>query len=201
MHYSFACAIAALCPALAVAQTDCRSIESDLDRLACYDLESGRAHESIAASTEGAWRVRSERSEMTDDPNVYVTVASDDPLPCRFASPENAMLVLRCQENTTSVIISTTGCHLASSDYNNYGVVTYRLDEAPSSTRDFVESTDNRALGLWSGGEAIPFIKDLFGHRELLTRFTPFNDSPVTARFSIAAVEEAVAPLREACGW
>ena len=100
-------------------------------------------------------------------------------------------------ENTTSVYITTSGCHLASSEYNDYGHVTYRIDHEPAETRGFSESTDNRALGLWSGGEAIPFIKSMFGRNNLITRFTPFSESPVTARFSIAGLEDAVAPLRE----
>jgi len=198
---AFALALAIVLPAIASAQSDCRSIHADLDRLACYDRESGRTSEVTPIETESDWRVRREKSEMTDDTDVYMSVDSDAPIVCGFSGPETATLILRCREKTTSVIISTTGCHMASSDYNDYGEVTYRIDDLPSSAMDFVESTDNRALGLWRGGSAIPFIKALFEHRELLTRFTPFGDSPVTARFQIGGIDEAIAPLREACGW
>lgn len=202
MHRLLACALAAFIPAIASAQTDCRSIEADLDRLACYDRESGRTPIATPVETDSQWRVRVEKSEMTDEENVYVSVDADEPVSCQqFSDPEKPTLVLRCQENTTSLIIATSGCHLVSSQYNDYGDVTYRIDDLSSRTRGFDESTSNRSLGLWSGGTSIPFIKSMFGHKELLTRFTPFNSNPVTARFQIGGLEEAIAPLREACGW
>jgi type VI secretion system protein VasI len=138
---------------------------------------------------------------MTDDTNVVLRVDAKEPVACNFSGMEKPTLIIRCQEDTTSIYIATTGCHLTSSDYNDYGHVTYRIDDKPSNTRSFDESTSNRALGLWSGGQAIPFVKAMFGHKALLTRFTPFNENPVTANFPIAGVEEAIAPLREACGW
>jgi type VI secretion system protein VasI len=187
-------------PSLGVAQ-DCRTIESDLDRLACYDRESGRTPVTTVVPTKSEWGVRVDESEMTDETTVVLRVESEDPVQCNFSGMERPTLILRCQENTTAVYIATDGCHMASSEYNNYGDVTYRLDNDPARTRGFQESTDNRALGLWSGGEAIPLIKAMLGHDEMLVRFTPFSSSPLTAKFPIAGLDEAVRPLREACGW
>lgn len=62
-------------------------------------------------------------------------------------------------------------------------------------------STSNRALGHFSGGKAIPLIKRMLGKEQMLTRFTPFGESAVTANFPIKGVEEAIKPLREACKW
>ena len=138
---------------------------------------------------------------MTDDTTVIMTVDADEPVACILSGTERPTLVVRCPENTTSMYIATTGCHLVSSEYNNYGDVTYRIDDEPAKTRGFDSSTSSRALGLWSGGSAIPFVKFLFGHKELLTRFTPFNENAVSARFKIDGLEEAAAPLREACEW
>lgn len=90
---------------------------------------------------------------------------------------------------------------MVSSEYNDYGDVTYRIDENPSKSIAMDESTDNRALGLWSGGQAIPFIKQMLGGQTMVTRFTPYNDSPVTAEFNISGLDKAIIALREQCKW
>ena len=188
-------------PGVGGAQTlTCRSIESDLDRLACYDRESGRAPVADTAPTTSAWRARTEKSEMTDQTSVYLSVEALEPVSCSFTGSEKPTLIVRCLENTTAIFMASA-CHLVSSEYNRYGDVTYRLDDEPSKTRGFDESTDNKALGLWSGGTSIPFIKAMLGKRELLMRFTPFKGSPQTAKFPIAGLEDVIGPLREACGW
>jgi type VI secretion system protein VasI len=102
-------------------------------------------------------------------------------------------------ENTTAAMI-VTSCHMASG-FQGYGDVEYRIDDNPARTLSFEASTDNSALGLWSGGEAIPFIKALAGGKTLIMRFTPFNESPTTARFDISGLEAELEPLRAACGW
>ena len=63
------------------------------------------------------------------------------------------------------------------------------------------ESTDNRALGLWRGGESIPVIKSMLGKRRMIVRATPYGDSPFMAEFIIAGLDEEIEPLRNACSW
>lgn len=180
---------------------DCVAIENDLDRLACYDRATGREPETaVVADLGGNWSIRTDTSEFKDTSDVYMSVESEEPLSCgMFNTEQKARLILRCKENTTSLII-VTACHLASG-FHGYGRVEYRIDDEKARSRNFDESTDNKALGLWNGGSSIPFIKQMFGHERALFRFTPFNESPVTARFDISGVETAIAPLREACHW
>jgi type VI secretion system protein VasI len=179
---------------------DCRAIDGDLDRLACYDRQSGRTPVTARAGATGAWTVRTDTSEFRDTTDHYMSVASDEPLACNmFGTPRPATLFVRCQEDTTSLFIATD-CHLASG-YHGYGRVEYRIDSRPSRTREFDASTDNEALGLWSGGQAIPVLKEMLEGRQLLVRFTPFNHGPVSARFDISGIETAIAPLRAECGW
>lgn len=197
---SIALSVAIACSTSVAAQEDCAGIDADLDRLACYDRASGRTPVVTQARTEGSWRVRSEKSEFKDTTDWFLSLESDEPLRCNmFGQHERATLIIRCMENTTSAYI-TTACHLTSG-HGGYGNVEYRVDDAPTRTEAFDASTDNKALGLWSGGAAIPFVKRLMDGDELLTRFTPFGESPVSARFDIAGLQSALAPLREACGW
>jgi type VI secretion system protein VasI len=63
------------------------------------------------------------------------------------------------------------------------------------------ESTNNRSLGLWSGGRSIPVIKQMFGKKQMIARMRPFNENAFTVTFNISGLEEASKPLRNACGW
>lgn len=178
---------------------DCLVIENDLDRLACYDTLSGRTAKSTTAYGKGKWHVQSEVSDFKDTKDVYLTLTSEDSVQCGFGSGGTLTLMLRCKENTTSLLIITP-CHVASGFYG-YGMVEYRIDNHTAQKKQFDESTDNTTLGLWSGGKSIPVIKSLFGADRLLVRFTPFNESPVTGEFVVSGVEEAITPLRESCHW
>lgn len=183
------------------ASADCIGIDNDLDRLACYDREHGRTSriEPVATPADN-WSVSEETSTLTDDRNVYVTVRSEDTYSCRWNRDNRATLMLRCLENTTSLIIRT-GCHMTASRYSDYGDVTYRLDDDPAATVSMNNSTNNESLGLWRGGQPIPVIRSMFGKSQMIARLRPYGENPITVTFNISGVEEAISPLREACNW
>lgn len=191
-----------LAPVNALAQVpECPAIENDLDRLACYDKAIGRTPTVTAESAKGSWSVQTKRSEFEDTTDVYMSVQSKAPVACNmFGSHQPASLYLRCQENTTAIYIATN-CHLASG-FQGYGEVDVRVDDKKATSMSMDVSTDNEALGFWRGGQAIPFIqRQLLGGGTLRVRFTPFNASPVSAEFDLTGIDEAIAPLREQCGW
>ena len=157
-------AVIGLSPASALAN-ECALIEGGIERLACFDEMFPRPEPDVVESTSprGDWTVRIETSAMTDETNVYLRLESEQPVYCSWSNGNTVTLVLRCKENTTSAIFST-GCHMTSSRYNDYGDITYRLDDEAPRVKAFTESTNNRSLGLWRGGEAIPFIRDMLGN-------------------------------------
>ncbi|PVH30363.1 type VI secretion system-associated protein TagO [Pararhodobacter oceanensis] len=181
---------------------ECLAIDDDAERLVCFDalFDEEQPNQLAEAPPESDWVVRVQTSEMTDETNVYMTVRSTDVVSCSWARGQPVTLMLRCQEDTTSIIFQT-GCHMTSSRYNDYGDVVYRLDSERPRTRGFVESTNNRSLGLWSGGTAIPFIRAMLGKDRLLARMTPYGDNPIEMEFNISGLDQAIVPLREACGW
>ncbi len=180
---------------------NCAAIENELDRLACYDKASGRTPEvSETAAPKGDWKVRTEVSQLTDQTNVFLYVDSDETVNCGWNRGDKVTLWVRCVENKTAIIFRT-GCHMTSSEYNNYGDVTYRVDDQKARTVGFTESTNNRSLGLWRGGRSIPEIKRLFGGKTLIARMTPYSENSFTATFNITGLEEAIGPLRKACHW
>lgn len=186
-------------PAIA-APVECAKISSDLDRLACYDKEVGRTPTALPAASKGAWLVNSEKSALTDKTDVYLSVASDEIVDCGWNRGDKIRLFVRCLDNATSLIVATQ-CHMTSSGYNDYGDVTYRLDDEKARTVGMDASTNNRSLGLWNGGKSIPVIKQMFGKTKMIVKMTPYGENPFTATFTISGLEEAVKPLREACAW
>lgn len=195
-----ALAVLAATPAMA---NECLTVEAELDRLACYDRASGRTPKQEAdTSTPVAlkWNVRHETSAMTDKTNVYMHVDSDETIDCGWNRGEKIRVVARCHDNTTSLFFQT-GCHMASSEYNSYGHIQYRLDDAPAKTMRATSSTNNRALGLWSGGQAIPAIKELLGKDRMTVRMTPYGENPFTASFDISGMGDAIESLRNSCSW
>jgi type VI secretion system protein VasI len=148
----------------------------------------------------GKWSVRVETSKITDRQDVFVSVSSDQNVPPRFGGTGTpAELLIRCKDNTTSLTVWFAGQFMASS--GGFDRVTYRLDKQPAVNDRWDESTNNQHMGLWSGGESIPLIKKLFGAENFLLQATPFSESSITLDFKVGGLENAVKPLREACGW
>lgn len=178
----------------------CLKVENDLDRLACYDRASGRAPTIETTPTASKWTVQKKTSALTDESSVYLSVPSNEVVDCGWNRGQEITLALRCMENKTALFFDT-GCHMTSSDYTDYGDVTLRIDDTPAKTVGMEASTNNRALGLWSGGRSIPVIKQMIGAERLIVRMTPFSESPFTATFDIRGLEQEIGPLREACSW
>lgn len=176
-------------------------MKSDLDRLACYDKMSGKIPTAeVSKDSKSEWVVKKEVSKLSDKEGVFLTLPSVDAVSCRWNQNAKAYLNLRCHENTTAFYLSAD-CHMVSSRYNDYGDISYRVDASPAAKISLDESTDNKSLGAWDGGKAIPFIKKLIPGKKLIVQFTPYNESPKMAEFNIAGLDSVVEPLRKQCGW
>ena len=180
--------------------TACIKTENDLDRLACYDKASGRTPVVLTAPSKGRWQAQTEKSALTDQTTVVLSLDSNETPDCGWNRGAKIKLVLRCMENRT-VAYFDTGCHMASSEYSSYGKIQYRVDDEKAQTADGDASTDNKSLGLWTGGQSIPFIKRLLGKQKLTARMTPFSESPFTVSFEVNGLDQSIQPLRDACGW
>lgn len=180
-------------PALA---SDCSDVDDNTQRLRCYDMENRPA---TSRSTVSQWYVNESSSKFDDSKTVSVSLSSTDTIAKRFGGSGQASLHLWCSENTTQAYFGFAENFMA--DIQGYGRVRYRVDDKPAVTQSMDVSTNNEALGLWSGGRSIPFIKDMFGHDSMVVQATPFNQSPVTVTFSITGLEQAIKPLRTACHW
>lgn len=179
--------------------TSCVSIENSEERLQCFDQAFATSDQPATPEIETDWSVRTDVSPLDDSKSVYLTVTSTSPIMGRYGRLETGTLFIRCFENTTS-LFTVWGGHFMS-DNRGGGRVDYRIDDNSAAHVSMQESSDNEALGLWNGGASIPFIKRLFGGETIFMRASPFNESPVEMTFNISGLEEAIEPLREACGW
>lgn len=230
MKFSYTAFALALSSAASVAAADdaalifearkCTEIEAPGIRMICYDRvlkDGGKAvlpdvkappatppdvvtSPPTDAQPTGNWRTRRDKSAMTDQETVVLSLQSNEMVQCRqFGSPSYLTLIIRCMEDTTSLYI-TGDCHVASGFYG-YGKVTLRLDDGKPFNRNMDDSTDSSALGLWDGGSSIPLLKQMIGKDRMIARFTPFGANPIEPSFTISGLDEAIKPVREACGW
>lgn len=180
----------------AFGSSECVEISDDQRRLSCYDAEYQPA---VVSQSVSEWQVSEEASLIDDSKTVVVKTMSLDEISDRVGRSSHANLVLRCHENTTSMYMTFAGNHMT--DHQQYGRVVTRVDQTDAVNYSMSVSTDNRALGLWSGSRSIPFIRSMFESETLTVRATPYSESPITVQFPISGLEKAVEPLREACNW
>lgn len=199
----------AIWPQSSAAQVECPSIDDDITRLSCYDAKYGivAAEEEAAPASEqieitvdlGEWDKRVDVSALTDEKNVFLFLQSTNRIPGSYGGSGNGRLWLRCMENTTAVLFDFNDHFM--SDIQGYGRVEYRIDDLELASISTSTSTDNKTLGLWRGSAAIPFIKRLLGHDQLIVRATPYNESPMTLTYDIRGIDDAIVELRETCSW
>lgn len=166
------------------------------------EKEVGTPHEGVSPPVPKSptkWVVNNSKSAMTDDKTVIMSLESENDIPGRFGVSGPASLIVRCHENTTSIYFVLAGHYLA--EIQGHDKVAYRLDSEKPSTTRFSVSTDNEAMGLWSGGRAIPFLKNMLGKDQMVVRLTPYSESPVEMTFKISGMDEAIKDLRNTCGW
>ena len=72
-----------------------------------------------------------------------------------------------------------------------------RIGDGPVTTDNWFNTTETET---GYGGSDVAFIKSLFGETQLVLRTTTI-DGTITAVFDITGIENAVASVREACGW
>lgn len=200
-HFSFLAVSIGLMlagPSIAQDVTHCVEIDDPDTRLSCFDdaFVETDVEQPIPQSD---WSVRVDRSALDDSKTVVLTLSSKDQFLSQYSQLESGTLIIRCMENTTS-LYTIWGGHFMS-DNGNSGRVDYRVDDKTASRVSMRESSDNKALGLWNGGQSIPFIKRLFDAKQLYIRATPYSESAVEMSFNITGLQKAIEPLREACSW
>jgi len=145
-----------------------------------------------------AWRYRTETSRLDDSPSILLQLPARDLARDRVGRTFRFELSLRCERGTMAFSIDFDGLVVSAQAAAG---VTFRVDSRPPAVMAMQRSNDNSALGLWSDDAAIPFIQSLFGGETLVIQANPLSGSQMVAEFPIAGLEDAIVPLRDACGW
>lgn len=188
--------------------TNCHGISGDATRLLCYDNMTGYepeemdqpaaiapAEEAIPTEARGAqWRYSEERSALDNRKDVWLSVTSRNTEGNSIGTPTRAWLWVRCMNNRTNVFI---GFNRYTSDSQN---VRYRFDDGPIQNQWMDPLRGGEGIGIWSGGRAIPFIRQMFGKEELVVAYDTFS-GPVEFVFDVAGLRARVDPLANACEW
>jgi type VI secretion system protein VasI len=74
-----------------------------------------------------------------------------------------------------------------------------RVGEEPAKTERWSRATNYKAVGLWSGGGAIPFMKALKDNARLAVRIQ--DKDRVDAEFDLGNVSAQVEKIRDHCKW
>lgn len=173
----------------------CAVIDGDLARLECFDNLAknknldGRQVKPTSIAGKGKWQVSVDVNPIDDSKTVTLVLHADSGKN-RWGKP--VFLVARCQSNTTDLYIG----------WNDYlggeADVLTRVGNNKAVTQRWSMSTDKKAS---FHRTPIPFLKEMLTSPKLVAQVTPYNESPVTAIFNTAGLENAIKPLRETCSW
>ncbi len=153
---------------------------------------------ALAPTFAFAWEVIEGKSAFDDSPTVAAIKEAEATYTNRYGRSGRANLQIVCEENRTALALVLP--ELYTSDNGNLGRVTFRVDAASSFEEGAISANDHGSLALL-GGDAIRTIRKMLGGEKLLVRLLTVNESAKTIEFSVSGIDEAVSPVREACGW
>lgn len=141
------------------------------------------------------WNLTESKSAMTDEPSVVLATDALDEVR-GWLDRTRPSLVVRCQERKLDVyLVSGMASHVENARGSHS--VRYRIDTTAAVTESgWIESTDNEALFAPS---PLGIAERLMSANTILMEWTPFNASPVQARFRVAGLETHRARLVAAC--
>lgn len=168
----------------------CSSIESDQQRLLCYDtIFPAKAKQKNLPKTQ-RWVITSRVDEISGAEILTASVDAGQqiPAPIKNATPS---LVLRCDGGSVDVFIAWDVFVNTSPTE-----VTVRIDEDLPMKNVWQASTDGTATFYTPGVEMIRY---LIGKRKMVVRTTPWNGSPVTTHFMLDGIDDVASKLKDTC--
>lgn len=141
------------------------------------------------------WNFSSSTSEMDDKPINTLALAASERVQ-NWIDRVTPELYIRCTGTKLDAFIVTETAADVESGHLDQARVTVRVDSAQATTGWWTESTDDKAF--FAPGPA-RLVRSLLGANRLLIGYTPFNASPVVARFDLADVDSQLTRLPSGC--
>lgn len=180
----------------------CAQVIDSLARLTCFDKIFPREQNAAGdgqVKPEGdnkslvKWEIEEDNSAIDDSKKIAAWIAPTKATYTGVGKPE-VFLLLRCSENKTTAVLSTNMFMVSEN-----AEVTVRIDRDTAETSNWERSTNYKAVGLWSGTQAIPFIKKLTNGQKLAVRVQ--ERDRVDAEFDLGNVNEVASKIAAACSW
>lgn len=145
-----------------------------------------------------AWQSSRSTSPIDDSATISIRQEARDTYANRYGDVGRANLQILCERNTTGIAIVFP--ELYTSDIGGLGKVTFRADRDQAFTVQMHPTNDRAALMLISG-EAIRTIKQFVNAEALFAQTLTVSEPSVQVEFDLSGLTEAIAPIRETCGW
>jgi type VI secretion system VasI family protein len=170
----------------------CSKIESNDDRIKCYDDIA----EHIKASYENKenWLISREESKIDGKKSITYRSESIDKIPNSIGKPTSAHLILRCNDNETDVYVTWPG-YLGSFDPID---VTYKIDDGSVIKEKWTPSSNGKAA---FSRKPIDLIKKISTAKKAIFKISGYGKTANEAEFNIYGAEEAMEEISLACGW
>lgn len=178
----------------------CAAEKDGIKRLECYDVISvklGVDSPKTDTSSASKWMITKKTSPVDDSINVTAMLDAEGSISGWPGKTETPTLVIRCKEKRTEAYL-ITGMHPDVERGHDGASVTIRFDKEKAERKSLGKSTDGEALFF---GKGVEFIQKALKHSSMLFEFTPYNSSPTRTTFDLSGIDDAVKPVKEACGW
>ncbi len=196
---------AAPVPAQQTTPERCALIGPATERLACYDnlFRSDQftgGDEDEPEPEQGMWASGVEISQIEGTERPFATLQSEQLIPALPRGRAPARMTILCLDGSTAVQFSFAGYALGTPTSNS-GTLTIQFDRLPSRSQSLELGPDRTTLGFFTDAQAKAFIDQLLQSERLYVRAQPQAQRSVTVSFQLDGIEEALGPVREACGW
>lgn len=183
----------------------CALIGPATERLACYDnlfrseQFTGGDDEEVTPQ-QGMWASGVEISQIEGTERPFASLQSEQLIPALPRGRAPARMTILCLDDNTVVQFAFAGYALGTPTSNS-GTLTIQFDRLPSRSQSLELSTDRTALGFFTDAQAMGFLEQLLDAERLFVRAQPQGQRSVTVSFQLEGIEDALVPVREACGW
>ena len=145
------------------------------------------------AIPSGKWMSYSSTDPLTDKPNVRTRLFAADDSESSFVS--SIQLWIQCTDNQIRLYIDWDTFMTTQSP-----LVTWRVGSDMAETSNWLISTDYQATFHPSPNALITQLVRS-GDESFVAQVTPYGENPLTATWELVGIEQAVQPVRKACGW
>jgi type VI secretion system VasI family protein len=149
-----------------------------------------------AKATIGAWQLLRSHDKLSRQSMVLLSTQSIEVAPSTDGGRVHGELVLRCRDGQTAALV-----YFVKSLPSHQTPVSYRFDDKQIVGATWQNAVASGAVGLFSRGGSISFIKSLIASKTLVIQAQPKGQLESTLTFKLDGLREAILPFRQTCAW